>query len=146
MRLRMVLLATGVLTASYGAWRLLAEDWRDLLDTALWLAGGVVLHDFVLAPLVLLLALAVRRWLPETWRSPFVVVFIALGSLTLVAIPVLGRFGARPDNPSLLDRPYVAGWLGLVALGLLGALGHVLVQRVRATKTSRRDDGADPGR
>lgn len=146
MRLRLVLIAMGVLAALYGAWRLLAEDWRDLLDTALWLAGGVVLHDFVLAPLVLVLALAIRRWLPEKWRTPVVVAFIALGSLTLVAIPVLGRFGARPDNPSLLDRPYVPGWLGLLALGLLAVLGHVLVQRVRATKTSRRGDGADLGR
>ncbi|MEO5661984.1 MAG: hypothetical protein ABIR39_01760 [Nocardioides sp.] len=146
MRLRIVLIACGVLAAAYGAWSLLGEDPRDLLDAALWLAGGVVLHDFVLAPLVLVLALAVRRWLPEAWRTPVVVATIVLGSTTLVAIPVLGRFGARPDNPSLLDRPYVAGWLALLALGLLAVAGHALAQRRRATRTSRRSDGADPGR
>lgn len=145
MRLRIVLVTCGVLAAAYGARSLLGEAPRDLLDAALWLGGGVVLHDFVLAPLVLLGALALRRCLPYTWRAPLVVVAIVLGSLTLVAIPVLGRFGARPDNPSLLDRPYVAGWLGLLALGLLLAAGHVLAQRVRAA-TSRRGDGADPGR
>ena len=146
MRLRLVLVAVGVLAAAYGAWVLLGEDARDLLDAGLWLVAGVVLHDFVLAPIVLLLGLALRRWLPQTWRAPLAVAGIVLGSLTLVAIPVLGRFGARADNATLLDRPYVAGWLGLVALGLLGVVGHVLARRVRAAGTSRRGDGADPGR
>lgn len=146
MRLRLVLISLGVLAAAYGAWTLLGEDERDLLDAGLWLAGGVVLHDFVLAPIVIVLGLALRRWVPPSWCTPVVVAGIALGSLTLLAIPVLGRFGARSDNPSLLDRPYIAGWLALLALGLLAVLGHVLVQRVRATKTSRRGDGADPGR
>lgn len=146
MRLRFVLVAAGVLAAAYGAWTLLGEDPRDLLDAAMWLVGGVVLHDFVLAPVMVLLGLAVRRWLPAPWRTPLVVAGIALGSITLVAVPVLGRFGARPDNPSLLDRPYVPGWLVLLALGLLAVAGHVLAQRVRAAVTSRRGDGADPGR
>ncbi len=42
--------------------------------------------------------------------------FVVLGSATLLAIPVLGRFGERPDNPTLLDRNYTAGWLVLAAL------------------------------
>ena len=146
MRLRIVLVAAGVLAAAYGAWTLLGEDPRDLLDTALWLAAGVVVHDLVLAPVVVLLGLGLRRWLPVSWRTPVTVAGIALGSVTLIAVPVLGRFGARPDNPSLLDRPYVAGWLVLLALGLLAVVGHVLAQRVRAAVTSRRGDGADPGR
>ena len=145
MRLRIVLIACGVLAAAYGARTLLGEDPRDLLDAALWLAGAVVVHDFVLAPSVILGALALRHWLPPTWRTPLVVLAIVLGSLTLVAVPVLGRFGARPDNPSLLDRPYVAGWLALLALGLLAVAGHVLAQRVRAA-SARRGDGQDPGR
>ncbi|UUZ59308.1 hypothetical protein [Nocardioides sp. B-3] len=113
MRLRIVPVACGVLASAYGARSLLGEAPRDLPDAGLWLAGGVVLHDFVLAPVVLLGALALRRWLPPSWRSPLVVAGLVLGSTTLVAIPVLGRFGARPDNPSLLDRNYVAGWFGL---------------------------------
>ncbi len=41
-----------------------------------------------------------------------------LGSLTLVAVPVLGGFGRStdPTNETLLDRDYVAGWLVLAGL------------------------------
>jgi hypothetical protein len=68
----------------------------------------------------------------------------------VVAVPVLGRFGARPDNPTLLDRPYVLGWLVLAALTLLGAAGAVAV-RGRLAGSARRttkggDDGSGPGR
>ena len=38
--------------------------------------------------------------------------FVVLGSVTLLAMPVLGRFGARPDNPTLLDRDYSVGLAG----------------------------------
>ncbi len=35
--------------------------------------------------------------------------------LTIVAVPFLTGLGRRPDNPSLLDRNYWAGYLALVA-------------------------------
>ena len=49
--------------------------------------------------------------LPRAARAPAVVGFVVLGSVTLLAVPVLGRFGARPDNATLLDRDYVVGWV-----------------------------------
>lgn len=146
MRLRLVLSAVGVAAAAYGGVLLLAEDRADLVDAALWLGGGVVLHDLVLAPLLVGLGLIARRWLPARWRTPIVVGGIVLGSITLLAVPVLGRFGARADNPSLLDRPYVTGWLGLLALVLLGVVGQVVVQHLGARVSSRRGDGSGPGR
>ena len=80
-----------------------------------------MLHDVVLAPLVILaVAWSARAGCPRPWRAPAVVALVVLGSVTLLAVPVLGRFGARPDNPTLLDRHYVAGWLGLLALVVAG--------------------------
>ncbi len=81
-----------------------------------WLIGGVVLHDGVLAPVVLVLGFLLVRRLPDWARGPAVGGFVVLGSVTLLAIPVLGRFGERADNPTLLDRNYTAGWLVLAAL------------------------------
>ena len=81
-----------------------------------WLAGGVLLHDAVLAPAVLLLGLLTRWFVPRPWHAPAAVALVTWGALTLLAVPVLGRFGARADNPTLLDRSYLLSWLVMTAL------------------------------
>jgi hypothetical protein len=128
---RVLLAALGVLAAGYGALLLADDGLGDLLATALWLAGGVLLHDLVLAPLTLLLGALAVRVLPPAARAPVAVGAVVLGSVTLLAIPVLGRFGARGDNPTLLDRPYGTGWLLLAGLVLLG-VGLATARRARA--------------
>ena len=47
---------------------------------------------------------------------------LVLATVTLAAVPVLGRFGAKPDNPTLLDRPYLTGWLLIAGLVVLGTV------------------------
>jgi hypothetical protein len=60
---------------------------------------------------------------PVWRRTPLLWALVVLGPLTLVAVPVLGRFGAKADNPTLLDRPY---WLGYaVVVGLVLAFTAV---------------------
>jgi hypothetical protein len=129
-RWRLGLGLVGVLLGAYGAYRLLALGVGNLVSATVWLVGGVVLHDGVLAPLVLGLGALAARWLPEQVRVPATGALVVLGSLTLVAVPVLGRFGARPDNPTLLDRPYAAGWLVVAAL-VLGVAGLQILLRRR---------------
>jgi|SoiMethySBSTD1v2_1073268.scaffolds.fasta_scaffold1242374_2 hypothetical protein len=107
---RLALAVPGVAALGYAAsrlWEVPADAWGSVLT---WLAGGVLLHDAVLAPIVIGLGVAASRWLPVPWRSPAVVALVWWGSLTLAAIPVLYGGGVRPDNPTLLDRPYVASW------------------------------------
>ena len=79
-----------------------------------------MLHDFVLVPLTLLLGLALIRLLPANLRAPVAGGLVVLGSVTLLAVPVLGRFGARADNPTLLDRDYAAGWLVVAGVTIAG--------------------------
>ena len=70
-----------------------------------------MLHDFVLVPLTLLLGLALIRLLPANLRAPVAGGLVVLGTVTLMAVPVLGGWGANADNPTILDRNYTAGWL-----------------------------------
>jgi len=134
---RALLAAIGVLVAGYGALLLADDGLGDLIATALWLAGGVLVHDLVLAPLTLLVGALAVRVLPSVARAPAAVGAVVLGSVTLLAVPVLGRFGARADNPTLLDRPYGTGWLVLAGLVLLGvALGTA--RRARAGRGAGR--------
>jgi hypothetical protein len=116
---RALLGAAGVLLVLVGLYHLLGTSLPDLVNVVLWLAGGVVVHDAVLAPLVVLLAVVVLPRLPSWSRAPAVAGFVVLLSVTLLAVPALGRFGARDDVPSLLDRPYGVLWLGFAALVLL---------------------------
>jgi hypothetical protein len=45
---------------------------------------------------------------------------VLFGVLFLVSIPMLGRFGLRPDNPTLLPRDYGVGLiLSLATVWLL---------------------------
>jgi hypothetical protein len=137
--IRGTLLAVGLAALGYGGLLLLGLDRPDLLDATLWLAGGVLVHDGLLAPLAVLGGVLVVRALPPRWVRFVAWSAVVLGPVTLVAIPVLGRFGARPDNSTLLDRPYWAGWLLVVALSLLGiALGGLLSARPPARLSTRR--------
>ncbi len=115
--------ALGVAAGLYGGYVLWAwSDPDQLVSAAIWLGAGVAAHDALVALMALLLVgLAVR--LPvSAARTPTVAAFVVLGPLTLIAIPFLGRFGAKADNPTLLDRPYVAGFLIVVGLAALAVV------------------------
>lgn len=129
----------GLLAGGYGGLLLLRLSGADLLDVVLWMAGGLVVHDAVVAPLTVLAVLALRGVVPVGWRSPVMVGAVVLLTVTATAVPVLGRFGARPDNPTLLDRDYVAGWLlvAAVVLGVVLVAGAVSAARRRGRPTSR---------
>ncbi|MBJ7357743.1 hypothetical protein [Nocardioides sp.] len=144
MRLRVLLAALGALAGAYGAFLLLSrQDGDQLVNAATWLAAGVVLHDFVLAPVVLGLVALGARVAPVAARVPLAGALVVLGSVTLLAIPVLGRSGARPDNPTLLDRDYTVGWLALAGVVLLGA---VVAGLVRSRRQQGRVQGQQQGR
>ena len=113
------------------------RGWENFVAAGIWLVGGVVLHDGVLAPLVLLACLAATRLLPRIARGPAAAGLVVLGSVTLLAVPVLGRFGARPDNPTLLDRDYALGWVVLAGLTIAGVAVATYVGARDARKGSR---------
>jgi hypothetical protein len=108
---RLALAIPGLAALAYAATRLRdvpADAWASVLT---WLAAGVLLHDGLLAPIVIGLCVLAARWLPAPWRAPAVVGLVCWGSLTLVAIPVLSGNGVDPTNETLQDRPFVMSWL-----------------------------------
>jgi hypothetical protein len=116
MRTRLLIGALGVAMGAFGALRFLQLDLPDIVDAVLWLAGGVVVHDAIIAPLTVALTVLATRVVPAGARVRVTVALIVLATVTVTAIPVLGRFGARPDNPTILPRNYLLGWLVLAAL------------------------------
>lgn len=135
MRTRGVLLALGGALMLYGAWLLLSrQDPGQWLEVAIWLGAGVAAHDALLSGLVIGVCLVGSRLLPLAWRAPAVIALIVWGSLTIAAVPVLSGLGVRADNPTLLDRPYVATWwvLSAIVVLLVALAGLVRSRRPRA--------------
>jgi hypothetical protein len=124
------LIVLGAVGMAYGAWLLVSrQDLGQIVEVVIWLAAAVVIHDGILAPAVLGLGWLGGRLLPRAVARGAVTVLVLLGPAVLVAIPVLGRFGAKPDNPTLLDRDYTPGLLVFAILcvcaGVAVALGEL---------------------
>ena len=131
----------GVAAGVYGAWLLYDRGWENFVAAVTWLVAGVVLHDGVLAPLVLLVCLAATPLLPRAARGPAAAGLVVLGSVTLLAVPVLGRFGARPDNTTLLDRNYALGWV-LLTVATLAGVAVATYLGARSERRGSRGPGA----
>ncbi|MFE4546584.1 hypothetical protein [Streptomyces sp. NPDC056785] len=121
--------AAGVALLGEGASLLL--DVRDLTDVLVWLGGAVVLHDALIAPLVLLAGLVLVR---GGVRGPVRGALVVAGALTLVALPVLLRPG-RPANSSVLPLDYPRNLL--IAWATV-ATAMVFVLAVRGVARRRR--------
>ncbi len=146
---RAALVVAGVALAGYGALLLVDDPPAVLMRIAIWAAAGVVLHDFVFAPVCAALGFAGRRLVPTRWRAPTAVAALCSVVLALLAIPVYDKPGMRPDNMTVLDRDYVAGfWCALavvwvcVPLYIVGK--RVLARRLLPVREDQVIDGQRP--
>ena len=144
---RVALLVLGLGAGVYGLVRLLDLGWANTRATGVWLVGGVLLHDAVFAPLVLLVSVVAVRRVPLARLAPWVVALVVLVPVTLVGVPELGRFGADPRNATLLDRHYWWGWWALVTLVVAAVVVGAAVARRRTTVADVRggDDAQGDG-
>ena len=76
-------------------------------------------HDLVLAPIFLILGLIARRVVHRHVRGSLQGAALIGFMLLVVAIPGMGRYGARTDNHSILPRDYTTGLM--LSLGVVGA-------------------------
>lgn len=146
---RGVLVAVGVLATAYGAWLLVSrQHGSQVRQVVEWAVAGVILHDVVLAPVALGLGWLGDRLLPRRIARTAALALLLVGTLTIVAIPVLDGAAAGP-NPTLLDRDYATGWLlavGVLVLGLAGGATISLISSTAARSRRRTPDGPGPGR
>ncbi|MGW6690192.1 hypothetical protein [Streptomyces sp. NPDC054961] len=127
---RWVLGGCGLLLIAIGG-RLLSVL-PDPVGVVVWLGGGLVLHDGVIAPLVLAVGMAVAA-VPA--RGLVRGALLTGGALVLITLPLLLRPGA-PPNPSALPLPYgrnLAVVLGVVAVTALA----VALARARTARRGR---------
>ena len=134
---RLALGAGGLVVVVAGAASLVGTPLAALVSIVIFLALGVIVHDAVIAPATLAGGAAARRLLPRGYLAPLVVAAALLGTLSVVALPVLVGINESPANTTVVDRPYRATWLVLLALAVVAV---VVVGAVRSARRS----GATP--
>jgi hypothetical protein len=123
--------AVGVLVGLYGGYLLLQLGWSNLVAAVIWMAGAVVVHDGVLGPALVVVGIAVLAVVRGPARAPVTAGLVVLGTVTVTAVPVLTRMGARADNPTLLDRHYVLGWCVFATLVATATMLGVIRTQLR---------------
>src|SRR3954470_1381810 len=112
--MRVALIILGVALGAYGAVLVWDNPPVIIMRIVVWALVGVVLHDLVFAPVCVALGFAARRLIPARWWPPIAVAAFCSVVLVLLAIPVYGKPGIRPDNMTVLDRNYPMGlWISL---------------------------------
>jgi hypothetical protein len=137
-------LALGAPLMAYGAVELVQQvGWPRTFDVARWFGGGILFHDLVLVPIVLVVVWAIGRWTPPEVHTPLRAA--VLGSALVIAIgwPGLRGYGNKPDNATIHPLDYTSAVLTLLAL-LWGAALVWSAWRL-ARRGGRRPAPAPPG-
>lgn len=95
-----------------------------------WFVGAAVLHDGVIAPLVIGVGALVVRRLRGPARAVVQGALVATGIVVLVTLPNVLHV-VRSSNPTLLPNNYAAGLFGVVAIIWVTAGALIAVSGVR---------------
>ncbi|MGV8964895.1 MAG: hypothetical protein ACOH2F_01330 [Cellulomonas sp.] len=135
-RLRLALVAAGVLLLLYGGARLVAEVPEALPGLLLWMVGIVVIHDGLLSPLVVGIGWLLAKTVPPRGRRYLQAALLVGGLITIIAIPLIARRGTQPPAKALLLQNYSTNLA--ILLGLVAALN--LAAYLIAAARDRRSD------
>ncbi len=125
-------------------WAVIAWGLRGIfqksLDTrpgnlARFVVGGALLHDLLVAPLVILLGVLLARAVPGRARAIVQAALAVTGIVALFSYPLVRAYGLAANNPTSLPRNYTAGLL--VVLGVVWAIAAgMVIYRSRKTAPS----------
>jgi len=129
---RGLLIAAGVGFGLWGLWLMRDFTREQLTSEGFWLVGGVVLHDAILAPVVVVIGFVASRLLPGHFRRSTATAFLIWGTLTVAFLPTLSGQGGKAGNDTILGKPYVLTWIVMTLLLAGYAVGGALLRRRRA--------------
>ena len=132
--LRGLLIGGGLAAVLVGALHLLERPREEIVSAALWFLVPPVLSDLLVLPAVAVLGWATTKTLAPWVRLPVQVAGLLSGALLAVAVPFLQRPGLRPDNPTLLNRNYLAGYLTYIAVIFVASTAWAWWRRRRASR------------
>jgi len=119
--------------SAVAGWAIIAVGLRGILqhsvDTrpgnlARFVVGGALLHDLVVAPLVIVAAVVVGKAVPGRARAVVQGALVVSAVVALFSYPLVRAYGLAANNPTSLPHDYAANLLAV--LGLVWAVAAVL--------------------
>jgi hypothetical protein len=118
--------AVGWAVIGWGVYGIFANS----LDTrpanlAKFVVGGALLHDLLVAPMLILAGVLIARAVPARARGPVQAALVISGVVALFSWPLVRAYGLAANNPTSLPHNY-----GLNLLIVLGVVWAVAVAAV----------------
>ena len=125
------LFAVGLVVVGFGVAGLIVNaDVTKPGEWATYLFGGLVLHDAVWAPIVVMGSFLIVALSPPWLTRALQVTLFVSASTALVAAPALTGFGRLANNPSILPNDYWGNLaLVLAVVWLAGLAGAIRARR-----------------
>ena len=145
--------ATGSKRAGARFWASAAAGWvligvglrgifQHTIDTrpaslARFVVGGALIHDLVVAPIVLVLAFGINRAVPGRARAAVQAALVITAALALFSYPLVRGYGLATRNPTSLPRNYLLNLTIVLGVVWTAAAAAVLL-RLRPRHPRRR--------
>ncbi len=127
--------AAGWAVIGYGLWGIL-ENSVDTRPSQLarFVVGGALLHDLVVAPLVIVAGVVVARTVPGRARAVVQAGLLVSGVAALFSYPLVRAYGLAANNPTSLPHNYARNLL--ILLGIVWAVAaSALALRLRSSRS-----------
>ncbi len=100
-------------------------------ELARFVVGGALLHDLLVAPVVVLLGVVVARTVPGRFRGIVQAALVVSGVVALFSYPLVRAYGLAAKNPTSLPHNYALNLTVVLAVVWAGAAA-ALYRRSRA--------------
>ena len=97
-------------------------------NLAKFVVGGALLHDLLVAPLLIVVGLAITRAVPGRARAVVQGALAVTGIVALFSYPLVRAYGLAAHNPTSLPHNYTANLLIVLGVVLAVAAGLVIAR------------------
>ena len=134
---RLLIGAAGVGLLGYGIVRIFT-DAKDTKPAALlrWLLGALLVHDLLIAPVVLGIGWLLGRFVPPRARRYLQAGLICGGLVSAYGVLLIWRQGKAAASLALLQQDYLRNLLIVLAIVAAGCLIGYLVDRLRTAHSA----------